>query len=540
MPTYNGDDENNTISGSNEDDTINGLGGSDRLSGSGGSDTVDGGEGHDILFGGTEVGPVFVDSPVGGAGYYIPAHYFSVTADTSPDVLRGGNGSDTIIAGYGDTVDGGDDGDILHVSYLGAPHGITEGGGSSWAHLNVTNMDARGWIQGSNFADTLDGNWILGMGGDDHIYTQSMDRVFFEYTYYDGGDGNDLIETSPLTVVSQSEFGLRPPIIFGGAGDDTIIGNGIIDGGLGNDVIRFLGIGEAHGAEGNDHITLAGGPGVISGGSGADTLFGSTGDDTISADRSIGFDTGTEIDHLYGGAGDDMIFAGFGDFVDGGAGRDVVALSYFGATHGITGDTAILHRGQPLVPGGGTMQNVERFSDIQLTQFDDKMVIGDQQHRATVRSWDGNDHLVGQEVGIDMYGGNGNDLLVGSTSEDTIYGENGNDILIGGPGSDELWGGAGNDRFMYTHVGSTDRIRDFERGTDQIDVTGIDANTSAEGNQAFTFIGDASFSNKAGELRVYKEADGNYFVAGDVNGDGLADLMINLGSVQVGSGDFLL
>jgi Ca2+-binding RTX toxin-like protein len=186
------------------------------------------------------------------------------------------------------------------------------------------------------------------------------------------------------------------------------------------------------------------------------------------------------------------------------------------------------------------MQNVERFSDIQLTQFDDKMVIGDQQHRATVRSWDGNDHLVGQEVGIDMYGGNGNDLLVGSTSEDTIYGENGNDILIGGPASDELWGGAGNDRFMYTHVGSTDHIRDFERGTDQIDLTGIDADTSTGGNQAFTFIGDTSFSNKAGELRVYKEADGNYFVAGDVNGDGLADLMINLGSVQAGTGDFLL
>jgi serralysin len=70
-------------------------------------------------------------------------------------------------------------------------------------------------------------------------------------------------------------------------------------------------------------------------------------------------------------------------------------------------------------------------------------------------------------------------------------------------------------------------------------VAGVDANSSASGHQAFTFVGSASFSSKAGELRVYQEADGRYIVAGDVNGDGVADLLINIGSAQAGLGDFV-
>jgi serralysin len=216
-----------------------------------------------------------------------------------------------------------------------------------------------------------------------------------------------------------------------------------------------------------------------------------------------------------------------------------VGLSYVGASAGISGDTQVLHTGQPLVAGGGTFQSVERFSDIALTNFNDKMVIGDQHDPATVRAWDGDDHLIGQEVSITMYGGNGNDLLVGGRADDVIYGESGNDRLLGYFGADELWGGAGSDTFYFAIDGATDRVRDFERGIDKLDVTGADANLSAAGDQAFTFIGAASFSGKAGELRVYSD-NNSYVVAGDVDGDRVADLVINLGSVQVNSGDFWL
>jgi Ca2+-binding RTX toxin-like protein len=286
-------------------------------------------------------------------------------------------------------------------------------------------------------------------------------------------------------------------------------------------------------------MTFISGSGTISGGPGSDVLLGSSGNDILFADRENGFDNGVEVDTLNGGAGDDFLYSGYGDIVDGGAGYDTVAVSYVGATHGINGDTRDLHQGLALEPGSGTFQNVERYSDIALTAFDDRMVIGDQDAPAVVRSWDGDDYLIGQRVSITMYGGNGNDMLVGSTANDVLYGEAGNDKIMGYFGSDELWGGSGADIFYFESTDGIDRIGDFERGADKIDVSAIDANTSISGRQAFTFIGDAQFTGHAGELRTYQESNGQFFVAGDVNGDGSADLLINLGSAHVGAADFI-
>jgi len=56
---------------------------------------------------------------------------------------------------------------------------------------------------------------------------------------------------------------------------------------------------------------------------------------------------------------------------------------------------------------------------------------------------------------------------------------------------------------------------------------------------AFTFIGDGAFTNHAGELRTYVQGGAN-FLAGDVNGDGKADFLVNLGSVHVDHTDILL
>jgi serralysin len=235
-----------------------------------------------------------------------------------------------------------------------------------------------------------------------------------------------------------------------------------------------------------------------------------------------------------------MIFAGYGDIVDGGEGFDTLNLSYVGASHGIIGDTNVLFRGLPLSPGGGTVANIERFDAVALTEFRDVMVIGDQADPATAYGYGGDDHLIGQEHRVVFHGGDGNDLLVGSTANDELYGDRGNDILIGGPGTDLLFGGEGNDRFLFTHTGPTDTIGDFVSGTDKIDLTGIDADSSAAGDQAFSFVGSAAFSGKAGELRVYNAGSVGNVVAIDVNGDSVADLMINLGSASAVGTDFLL
>jgi serralysin len=105
-----------------------------------------------------------------------------------------------------------------------------------------------------------------------------------------------------------------------------------------------------------------------------------------------------------------------------------------------------------------------------------------------------------------------------------------------------LTGGAGADVFVYSAVadsaaGNTrDLIQDFTRSEgDRIDLRGIDANTLLGGVQGFSFIGTTPFSG-AGQLRI-----SGLWVAGDVDGDGLADFEIRvLGEASMQAGDFLL
>jgi serralysin len=102
-------------------------------------------------------------------------------------------------------------------------------------------------------------------------------------------------------------------------------------------------------------------------------------------------------------------------------------------------------------------------------------------------------------------------------------------------GADDLWGGSSADTFIFKSIKETtmlssgrDTIFDFStRQKDKIDLSGIDANTTKGGNQAFSFIGMKAFGGKAGELR-YEKAKGDTYIHGDVNGDKNADFTIHL------------
>ena len=74
--------------------------------------------------------------------------------------------------------------------------------------------------------------------------------------------------------------------------------------------------------------------------------------------------------------------------------------------------------------------------------------------------------------------------------------------------------------------GGADTIADFRRGQDRIDLSGIDAVTGG-GDDAFNWVGSNAFSGTAGELRGYSQG-GAFFLAGDVNGDGVADFTIQV------------
>ena len=147
-------------------------------------------------------------------------------------------------------------------------------------------------------------------------------------------------------------------------------------------------------------------------------------------------------------------------------------------------------------------------------------------------------------------GGSMNDLIIGNGAANALYGRSGNDRLYGGAGHDRLFGGAGadqldggagSDTFVFLSVReaspwSRDVICDFTTGQDRVDLRSLDANSAILGNQAFSYIGGKSFSATACELRF-----DNGLVEGDIDGDGVGDLLIELLGVSALSGrDFLL
>ena len=113
----------------------------------------------------------------------------------------------------------------------------------------------------------------------------------------------------------------------------------------------------------------------------------------------------------------------------------------------------------------------------------------------------GNDTLVckGGDEGCNLLGGSGDDTLIneGATSA----------YMTGGPGRDTLVGGASPDVFLF-HAGDTvagasrDVVKNFQHGSDIIDLSAIDANVKAPGDQAFTFVAIAKHPG-VGEVSYY-------------------------------------
>jgi Ca2+-binding RTX toxin-like protein len=299
----------------------------------------------------------------------------------------------------------------------------------------------------------------------------------------------------------------------------------------GNDLANLL-----IGGSAADDLKGLGGNDVLIGGLGADTLDGGAGADiasyrnaaaAVSASLASGKGTAgeangdrfTSIEGLEGSA--------FGDTLTGGNGDDSLA--------GLAGiDLLDGGNGNDLIDGGdgndnlfGGNQNDRLFGG----EGNDRLDGGNQDD--LLDGGNGNDVLAGGNQNDQLNGGGGDDSLDGGNQDDVLNGGTGNDVLIGGNQDDRLNGGAGNDVltggsqkdvFQFTEIGGFDTITDFRRGDDKVDLSAIDARTGGADN-AFSWIGTSAFSGVAGQLRAYTQAGSNY-LAGDVNGDGLADFTI--------------
>jgi Ca2+-binding RTX toxin-like protein len=183
-----------------------------------------------------------------------------------------------------------------------------------------------------------------------------------------------------------------------------------------------------------------------------------------------------------------------------------------------------------------------------------------------IAAGDGDDTVTGDGFANDLFGGSGADRIAGGNGNDLLFGDTGNDVLnagsgadnlFGGPGNDALfgsgdvdfmWGGAGIDRFDFNAItesgvtgAASDFIRDFQVGTDRIDLSTIDANSLASGNQAFTFIGSSAFTALGQARAVVNLAGTLTIVSLNVQGNTAADMIIRFeGDLSFTASDFIL
>jgi serralysin len=152
----------------------------------------------------------------------------------------------------------------------------------------------------------------------------------------------------------------------------------------------------------------------------------------------------------------------------------------------------------------------------------------------TLRGGSMDDGLYGGFDSDQLRGNDGDDYLLGGSGADTLRGNLGDDTLLGGSDIDLLTGGDGADHFVWQSLSemgdslANDRVTDFRSGLDQIDVSAI---------AGLTFVGNAAFTNVAGQLRCAKGA-GQLQI--DQNGDGVVDFFIQLTPGKVFVADDLI
>jgi Ca2+-binding RTX toxin-like protein len=503
-------------------------------------------EGPGVNFVGNEVGTLFYgttgyDTIDGGAGNDTIVGNFISLASTTGNLLRGGDGLDSIIGDDGedvisggadadtiearngnDFISGGSGGDAINggqgtdmVTYEGSSLGVTAAM-QQWSFTTnniftvstVTagyrNGDAQGDVlvdvenlEGSDLADTLVGNsginTLIGGHGNDRLA---------------GADGNDILHGEDES--DRLEGGLGNDQLYGdisGSGPYGIPG----DFAPGNDIL--------YGQEGNDRLQ---------GGQGADSLYGGDGNDvlignefagdlsdpfTFASDKGValspglrllGLDT-ADVDFLAGGAGNDIYYLG--------GKEDTISEGLNGGTDELR---LALHDSSFDLSANG-FENIENMT--YLISFHRQITVPSIDNPLGYILFSGTADFVGTGNAL-------NNRITGADMWDTLLGLGGNDILIGLAGVDRLEGGTGNDTLIGGIEGDTliggDDIDTVSYATSGVGVKAAFEAASVDNNLFFEFI-SAGFTggDAAGDIVTEME---------NITGSGFADTLIgNLG-----------
>jgi Ca2+-binding RTX toxin-like protein len=503
------------IFGTGGADNIHGTAADDQIFASGGNDTIEGGEGHDTIDAGD--GDDYVDSHsggndvfYGGAGndfYYGYTGNEKIYGDWGNDTLKGYLGDDVLEGGMGaDYLDGG-------TGWDWASYSTSKTGVSASLLLNAGFAgDANGdqlynieSLTGSKFGDYLAGN--------------------HNSNVLDGGAGNDLLNGYDGW-----------DNVYGGDGDDTIDGgNGVdyLSGGAGADTFKMslLDGDGIDGGTGSDWLDL-------SGTKASDPYWGfvvkldeGKAYDQTNATKQISLSNienvnalGATKESVYGNAADNTMLGGFSDYFSAAGGNDTMILKSFGKVYFDGGE------GIDTIDYSASNTSVILTLD---TPYDTGAGAGDNSFALHV------ENIIGGKVGDSLFGSNANNDMKGMAGDDWITGGYGGDTLTGGSGKDEFRFNATSDSWGEAAWATRDRITDFTRGQDHIDVWNIDANANINGNQSFNYLGDKAFT-AAGQIRSYFEGDHTIVEFNTVDAPG-AEMVIELsGHVSLSAYDFVL
>jgi VCBS repeat-containing protein len=470
-----------SITGNAANETINGRDGNDYLNGGLGNDSLIGGLGNDVLDGGGD--SAGLDTFAGGAGDDVYGVYNSATTITE----NVNEGNDTVWTAVNYTLAN----NVENLYVVGALTGTGNSGDNLIVGFGADNQTLLG----------LDGNDIMygGDGNDNLIGGLGND-------YVDGGAGNDVLDGAGDSAGLDTFAGGAGDDVYGVYNSATTITENVNEGNdtvwtavnytLANNVENLYVVGALTGI-GNSGDNL-----IVGFGADNQTLLGLDGDDI-----------------MYGGDGNDNLIGGLGnDYVDGGAGNDV--LDGAGDSAGL--DTFAGGAGDDIygIYNSATMivENATEGTDTVWTAV----------NYALTNEVE-NLFLVGNLTGT---GNSGNNLIVGfGVGDNTIDGGAGADTIDGGAGTDVISGGTGADIFTFVFTQSTatatDRITDFEIGTDKLDIftpAGVAASPTS-----FSRAGDDSTSINLSNLAsvVYANADG----AGNSLAAGAAALVVSTGSI---------
>jgi serralysin len=513
---------NDTIIGNAAANTLIGGGGTDSISAGDGNDTLNGGLGNDTLTGGngddTFVYTAGLDTitdftaGAGGIDEIDLRSFTTIQSFTALMAMATQSGANTVIsfsAGNALTLQNVTMGNLQSsdfLFYVPPPPDLTVGSMAlSGATLTFTVSNIGGGTAGVSSAgiylssdatittgDTLLASLVTpsvaGGGAVGQIATLTFPTNLTPGTYYLGvlaDRGGVVSESSESNNVSNVT-----PLVLGNSSANTLTGT------TGNDVIM--------GFAGAD---------AIDGGAGVDTASYATSSAGVTISLAAGTASGGDATGDTLASIENLTGSGFNDTLEGNAGNNVLS-------GGAGVDTV-------------SYQNSTAAVTVNLAATSAQNTIGA-----------GTDTLSGFE---NLTGSAYNDTLTGSSAANVINGLGGNDVIKGGGGADTLNGGAGLDRFVYTAVSDSgpsarDTIIGFVHGSDVIEVSAIDANTSVNASldQAFAFAGQNA--NVVANSITWFESGGNTIVQADVNGDTVADFAIILQgtALNLAAGDFHL